>query len=233
MLVLGGAIVKASTTDVYMRYVKHGLRPVLIIGGALLIAAAVMTLWYETRAVVRDETDHGHEHGHGHGEPRFGWLLVLPVIGLLIVAPPALGAYTAAQSGSILTAQGSASDYAPLPPGDPVQLGMLDYASRAVFDRGRSLTGRHLELSGFVTPGPNGQPMLARIVVSCCAADGRPIKVGLAGDVPTGVATNSWLQVIGAYTPTVGTDPVNGAAVPYLRVTSWQQIPEPAEPYDG
>jgi uncharacterized repeat protein (TIGR03943 family) len=229
MLVLGGAIVKASTTDVYLRYVKHGLRPVLIVGGCLLIAAAAMTLWYETRAIVGETA----EDGHGHGEARLGWLLVLPVIGLLIVEPPALGAYTAAQSGSILTAQTAASDYAPLPPGDPVQIGLLDYASRAVFDHGRSLAGRNLELSGFVAPGPDGQLMLARIVVSCCAADGRPIKVGLTGDGPTGVATNTWLEVVGRYTPTTGSDPVNGAAVPYLQVTSWQQIAEPAEPYDG
>ncbi len=74
--------------------------------------------------------------------------------------------------------------------------------------------------------------MLARIVVSCCAADGRPIKVGLSGDIPTGVTAGTWLQVVGIYTPTTLQDPINGAAVPYLQVTGWQAIPVPDEQYE-
>jgi uncharacterized repeat protein (TIGR03943 family) len=237
MVLLGAVIVKASVTDAYLRYVKHGLRPLLIVGGLLLVAMGALALWYEIRDLARpvsrphDGVDE-HEHEHGHREPRVAWLLVLPVVALLLVAPPALGSYTAAQSGSMLTAQNASSDYGPLPPGDPVELGLLDYASRAVFDQGRSLTGRHLLLSGFITPGPQGQPMLARIVVACCAADGRPIKVGLSGNVPAGVSPNSWIQVIGTYSPTTTTDPVNGAVVPYLQVSTWKQIAVPEEPYE-
>ena len=74
--------------------------------------------------------------------------------------------------------------------------------------------------------------MLARIVVSCCAADGRPIKVGLSGNIPTGVTANTWIQVVGTYTPTTGKDPINGAVVPYLQVTSWQEIAVPEQPYE-
>jgi uncharacterized repeat protein (TIGR03943 family) len=230
MLLLGAVVVKASVTEQYLRYVKPSLRPLLIAGGVLLIAAGLLTLWFEIRALTKPSDDHEDE--HEHREPRVAWLLVLPVLALLLVAPQALGSYTAGQTGSMLTAQSSTSDYGPLPAGDPVPLTLLDYASRAVFDQGRSLTGRTVQLTGFVTPGPDGQPMLARIVVSCCAADGRPIKVGLSGDAPTGVATNSWIQVEGTYTPLAAKDPINGAAVPYLRVTGWQQIPTPENPYE-
>jgi uncharacterized repeat protein (TIGR03943 family) len=228
MLLLGAVVVKASLTDTYLRYVKHGLQPLLIIGGGLLVAMGALALWYEVRDLASSTKDSHHE----HREPRVTWLLVLPVVALLLVAPPALGSYTAAQSGSILAAQSSTSDYGPLPPGDPVPIGLLDYASRAVFDQGRSLRGRDLQLSGFITLGPQGQPMLARIVVACCAADGRPIKVGLTGNIPQGVPANTWIQVIGGYTATTSTDPINGAVVPYLQVSTWQQIDEPAEPYD-
>jgi uncharacterized repeat protein (TIGR03943 family) len=231
MLLLGGAVIKASVTDLYLRYVRHGLRPLLIIGGLLLIAGSVMTLWYELRTMARRATE-ADGYGHGHREPWVAWLLILPVLALLLVAPPALGSYTAGRAGSVLTAQNSASDYAPLPPGDPAPLGLLDYAARSVFDNGRSLTGRNLELSGFVIAGPDGKPMLARIVVSCCAADGRPIKVGLSGNVPTGVTANAWIQVVGTYTPATGTDPINGAVVPYLHVANWQQIAVPERPYE-
>jgi uncharacterized repeat protein (TIGR03943 family) len=85
---------------------------------------------------------------------------------------------------------------------------------------------------GFVTPGPDGQPVLARIVLTCCAADRRPVNVGLGGKAPTGLADGSWIQVEGAYSSQTGSDPINKAKVPYLAVTSWQEIATPQDPYD-
>ena len=226
LLLLGGAVVRASVTDLYLRYVKEGLRPFLIAAGLLLIAAAVTTLWYD----LQDRTP-AEEHGHHH-EPRVGWLLILPVLGLLLVSPPALGSYAAGQAGTVLTSQNPESDYPPLPAGDPVPVTLLDYASRAVFDEGRSLTGRTLQLTGFVTTGADGGPMLARMVLSCCAADGRPIKVALSGDVPTAVAPDTWVQVTGIYSARRGTDEINQAAVPFVEVTAWTEIPPPRQPYE-
>ena len=34
LLLLGGAVLKASVTDMYLRYVKEGLRPFLIAAGS-------------------------------------------------------------------------------------------------------------------------------------------------------------------------------------------------------
>ena len=230
MLLLGGAIVRASVTDLYLRYVKAGLRPFLIAAGVLLVVAAVMTLWGALRSRAPSvEDDDGH--GHAHHEPRVGWLLILPALGLLLVSPPALGSFAAGKAGSVSAAPASASDYPPLPAGDPAQVGLLDYASRALFDDGKSLTGRDLRMSGFVTPGPDGQPMLARIVLTCCAADGRPIKVGMTGKVPLDVPADTWVQVTGVYTDKRGKDPVNNVDVAYVEVASWQAIPEPKQPY--
>jgi uncharacterized repeat protein (TIGR03943 family) len=236
MLLLGGAVLRASVTDLYLRYVKEGLRPFLIAAGVLLVTAAVMTLWHDL--TDRPEPDHrdgevdAAGHGHPHHEPRIGWLLILPVIGLLLIAPPALGSYTAGQAGTVLTARTSDSDYPPLPPGDPAPITLLDYASRAAFDGGRSLTGRTLQLTGFVTAGRDGRPMLTRIVLTCCAADGRPIKVGLTGDVPDGVPPGTWIRVLGVYSARLDKDPVNKATVPYLDVRSWQQATAPKQQYE-
>ena len=235
MLLLGGSILKATLTDVFLRYVKAGLRPYLLVAGVLLVAAAVMTIWYELRSGATtpagDEhgDDHGDDHGHAHHEPRVGWLLILPVIGLLLITPPALGSYAAGQAGAVTLS--SDSDYPPLPAGNPAQIGLLDYASRAIFGGGKSLSGRTLELSGFITPGPDGHPMLARIVLTCCAADGRPIKVGLAGTTTVDAPPDSWVQVIGVYSTQVGKDPVNQTDVAYVEVKSWQEISEPKQPY--
>lgn len=276
LLLFGGAILKAAITDIHLRYVKEALQPFLVAAGLLLVAAAIMTLWYDLRSPAASPSTaspsdgcssdaglsataglsvaaglsatgssaggssaagHAHDgpgggHGHAHHEPRVGWLLILPVLGLLLVAPPALGSYAAGQAGTVLTEENAESDYPPLPPGDPAPVTLLDYASRAVFDDGRSLTGRTLTLTGFVTPGPDGQPMLTRMVMSCCAADGRPIKIGLAGDTPNTVPADTWVRVVGVHTARTGEDPINRATVPYLEVRSWQKIDPPRQPYE-
>jgi uncharacterized repeat protein (TIGR03943 family) len=235
LLLLGGAVLRASVTDLYLRYVKEGLRPYLIVAGVVLVVAAVMTLWYELRAPRE----------HGHREPRVGWLLVLPVLGLLLVAPPALGPYAAGQAGTALSGQ---SDFPPLPAGDPARVTVLDYASRAVFDPkslagadsdrlhrpGRSLGGRRVKLTGFLAGGPDGTQYLARMVLSCCAADARPVKVGLTGDGPEPgqLSADTWIEVVGKYTNQTASDPVNGETIPYLDVESWQQVPAPKQPYE-
>jgi uncharacterized repeat protein (TIGR03943 family) len=242
LLLLGGAVLKASVTDMYLRYVKEGLRPFLIASAILLIVAAVMTLLHDLRPAPRtasgedgeqpDEHDHGHDHGgKGHHEPRIGWLLILPVLGLLLVAPPALGSYAAGQAGTALGSQ-PLSDYPPLPEGDPAKIGVLDYASRAIFDKGVSIGDRRVQLTGFVATGANGEPILARMILSCCAADGRPIKLGMAGDPPTGLASDTWVEVVGRYTDRVGKDPVNDEDIPYLDVESWRQVDPPKQPYE-
>ncbi|MFF5076663.1 TIGR03943 family putative permease subunit [Actinoplanes sp. NPDC000266] len=226
MLLFGGAILRASFTDLYLRYVKEGLRPFLIGAGLLLVAAAVMTLWYSFRSPA--DSDHS---GHDHHEPRVGWLLILPVLGLLLVAPPALGSYAASQAGSVTAASLDNSDYPPLPEGSPVDVGLVDYASRALYDAGKSMQDRDVRLTGFITTAPDGKPMLARIVLSCCAADGRPIKIGLSGRAPIDVPADTWVAVTGAYTPEKGKDPVNNVDVAYLEVKTWEEVPEPKQPY--
>ncbi|MFC4065926.1 TIGR03943 family putative permease subunit [Actinoplanes subglobosus] len=236
MLLFGGAIIKSTLTDTFLRYVKEGLRPFLLGAGIVLVAAAIMTIWYDLRASKKQQAEHDHDHGdghddgHGHGshEPRVGWLILLPVLALLLISPPALGSFAAGQSGSVGPA--AASDYAPLPAGDPVEVGLLDYAGRAVFDGGKSLTGRTVKLTGFITPGADGRPMLARMVLACCAADGRPIKIGLSG-APIDAPPDAWVEVVGVYSPEIGTDPVNKAQLAFVEVRTWQEIEQPKQPY--
>ncbi len=231
LVFLGGAILVASVTDLYLRYVKQGLRPFLIAAGALLVITAVMALVQELRALNRPEggpDDDGH--GHGQSGPVVGWLLLLPALALVFVVPPALGADTASRAGSALTDDRDVA-YPPLPPGDPAELTLLDYGYRAVYDHGRTLQDRRIQLTGFIAPGSDGERMLARIMLSCCAADGVPVKIGLRGNVPR-MPADTWVQATGRWIPHTAKDPVNDADVPYFQVEDWQQIPAPAEPYE-
>jgi uncharacterized repeat protein (TIGR03943 family) len=226
LLLVGGAVLRASLTDLYLRYVKQGLRPFLIAAGVLLVLTALATLWYELSGKHQDDHD---EHGHSHGGPKVAWLLLLPVLGLLLVAPPALGSYAANRAGTAITAS---DDYAPLPAGDPVHLTVLDYAARAVFDQGHSLSNRRIELSGFLTAAPDGSWFLTRMILTCCAADARPIKVALTGEVPDGLSADGWLRVVGRYSPQTVKDPVNGERIPFFTVETAEAIPAPAEQYE-
>ncbi|MEV1155132.1 TIGR03943 family protein [Micromonospora chokoriensis] len=255
MIFFGAAVLHASVTDLYLRYVKEGLRPFLIAASLLLIVAAVMTLWYDLRpdadgpeaqsdstGGTRRESAEPNPSGstaekihdeHAHHEPRVAWLLLLPALGLLLVTPPALGSYAAGQAGTALTAQQDNDyDYPPLPAGDPATTTVFDYAARALFDKGQSIGDRRVQLTGFITPGPDGQPILARMILSCCAADGRPVKLGMAGKAPTGLANDTWIQVTGRYSDRVTRDPINDEEIPYIEVETWRQVTAPKDPYE-
>jgi uncharacterized repeat protein (TIGR03943 family) len=229
LLLVGGAILRASFTDLYLRYVKEGLQPFLIASGILLVAAAVATLWFELRGGAGRGAAHD-DHGHSHREPAVAWLLVLPVFALLLVAPPALGSYAANRSGTALQ---ETSDFPALPAGDPVKVGLVDYATRAVYDEGKSLDGRRVQLTGFVMIGHDGAPYLARMTLSCCAADARPVKIGLDGQVPTGLAADTWLEVVGRYTTRSTKDDVNDGVIPYIEIEESRRIDAPTNQYEG
>ncbi len=236
LALVGGTLLKLVLTGQYERYVRVGMRPYLLAGSIALIVVAALSLWPVARRLARHAApsagDHDDDHGHAHGRFDVAWLLVVPMLALLLIAPPALGSYSAGRSGTALGAA-SSSQFGPLPSGDPVRVSVLDYASRAVFDDGRSLTGRQVTLSGFVLPGPNGGWYLTRMVITCCAADAQPVKVGLAGAVPAGLKSGDWLQVTGGYTDRRDKDPVNGQAIPYLAVASGSSIPAPAQQYES
>ncbi|MER8016215.1 TIGR03943 family putative permease subunit [Streptomyces griseoluteus] len=218
MFLLGGALLHAATTDLYLRYVKSGLRPLVLAAGAVLIAAALATVWYERKRSVRHA---------GHPEPRVAWLLVLPVLALILIAPPALGSYSAVRTGTALQPPYGLD---PLPSSDPVRLSVVDYASRAAYTH--SLRGRTVRVTGFLALDAHGSPYLVRMALNCCAADAQPVKIGLTGQLPPVLRPDAWLEVTGVYASRVTRDPVNNGVIPYLRVTSARPVTAPADPYD-
>ncbi|MGW5636012.1 TIGR03943 family putative permease subunit, partial [Streptomyces sp. NPDC003832] len=165
----------------------------------------------------------------GDHEPRISWLLALPLLALILVAPPALGSYSAVRAGTALQ---KPYGYAELPTSDPVPLALTDYAGRAVYEHGRSLDGRRVRITGFVALAPSGTPYLVRMTLNCCAADAQPVKIALTGEVPPVLRPDTWLRVTGTYTPRTMKDPVNGAPVPYLKVTEAVPVKPPSDPYD-
>ena len=94
LIFLGSALLRISFTDIFLRYVKEGMRPFLIATGAILLVLGAWALWDVIRGrhdhepePVLDEGAESHD-GHGHGQMRIAWLLLLPVLSILLIAPP-------------------------------------------------------------------------------------------------------------------------------------------------
>ncbi|MFF3330522.1 TIGR03943 family putative permease subunit [Streptomyces sp. NPDC002888] len=226
LLVLSGlALLHASLfTDLYLRYVKPGMRPMLVVSGALLLVLGVVEAWSYWRSGGRGQpgvghdgpepighdADHqdpaGHDHDHSH-TPRVAWLLLLPALSLLFYAPPTLGAYTASRAEPKAVAKvAEQDDFDPLPATSPLPMTLTDFTERVQQDREQAIKGRSVQLTGFVTPGKGGDGWdLTRIIFSCCAADAQSVKVRVHGS--PALAANTWVTVVGTWHPggTLGT----------------------------
>ncbi|HEX8867867.1 MAG TPA: TIGR03943 family protein [Lentzea sp.] len=205
LLLLAGATTRVLVTGQYVSYVKAGLWPLLA------ISAVLTALFAFTR---------------GH-QPRVGWLLVVPVLALLLIQPQSLGSYAASNAGTVLQ---QSDEYPPLPAGDPVEIKVFDYASRAVFDQGRTLEDRRVKLLGFTSTGPNGERLLVRMILTCCAADGRPVKIAMR-NAPV-LPDDTWVEVTGSYVDSATADGVNGEKIPFIDVESTTQVEQPERPYE-
>lgn len=231
LFLTGAALLHAGTTDLYLRYVKAGLRPLLLAAGAVLIATALATAWYARKQKHPEprEADEAHGTRDTHREPRIAWLLPLPLLALVLVAPPALGSYTAIRTGTALQ---QPYGYTKLPKADPVPLNLADYAARAAYGHGRTLKNRTVRITGFVAVDHSGTPYLVRMALNCCAADAQPVKIALTGKIPPVLQPDAWLEVTGTYTSRQTRDPVNNGRIPYLQVTKSRPVRIPKDPYD-
>lgn len=227
-----GLLHAALFTDLYLRYVKEGLRPLLIASGVVLVllglAGAVLDGAHSPHSHDADgPEDAGHAHGHDHSRaPAVAWLLFLPALSLLFYAPPALGAYTAARSDAKAVQRHKAFD--PLPATSPLPMTLSDFTARVQQDRDRAVKGRAIRLTGFATPaGQGGGWYLTRIIFTCCAADSQTVKVRMYGTAAP--PANTWLAVTGTWHPrgVLGTKSAEAA----LDVRTSQQIAPPVNAY--
>jgi uncharacterized repeat protein (TIGR03943 family) len=185
-----------------------------------------------------DDPDGGaHEHGqHHHRAPRIGLLLLVPVVCIAIVPLRPLGSGAVSDRSANVVAEGRSGpsgEGAEIPSGGPVS--MLDFAMRVINDPNRPFT-EPVTLVGFVVeePGVSDGFVLARFVMSCCAADAQPILVHVVTDEAP-PAADTWLEVTGTQDTSTGQlDPSDRSEVENIRLDaqSLEEIPEPVEPYE-
>jgi uncharacterized repeat protein (TIGR03943 family) len=222
LLLVGGALVRIALNGSYLRYVKPSAFPFVLTAGVVMIVLAVA-------AIVRDiRGARIHEHGHGG---RAAWLLVLPVLAILVIAPPALGADSVLRAGArtapAVVARGGAA-FPPLPADAVVPVALSEFITRSVWDASGSLDGRTVSLTGFVVHG--GRTIyVARLVITCCAADATPMKVVLSGGAGS-IPNDQWVIVAGRLR--AGSATTANGYTPTLDVSSLRTINAPADPYE-
>ncbi|MGW8062988.1 TIGR03943 family putative permease subunit [Streptomyces ziwulingensis] len=237
LVLCGGAVLRISLfSELYLRYVQQALRPYLVASGALLLVLGVVSAVAAGRTRPDErEPEHAHDrshphphpHPHAHG-PRVAWLLVVPALALLLFPPPALGSYSAGREAVTDAAQGIGT-FPALPENDPVELSLHQFTSRAVYDSGRSMRGRTIRMTGFVTQDEDGTWYLTRLLIACCAADAQADKVEIRGaDAP---AVDSWVDVTGTWVPE-GALGSEEAWPPVLAATDVVHVEQPENPYE-
>ncbi len=293
---LGGLMISITVSGRFTSYVKPSYGPLLIISGIVLILVGVLSIIVGIRsdlladrareaelvdaggAVAGGTHQHEHHddsdaHGHSHDRSRAPWLIMAPILVLLLLAPPALGADAVARNagsqaliglngvaaasgaGADVGAGGSAGGYAPndgsghgigtkafakqrptmsfpaLPAGKDPTLTIKDFVMRALYDGDDSVSNNDITVIGFIAPAGDGYSAgysLARMTISCCAADASPMRLHLTGTAK--FPSNTWVTAVVSAQP--GTAGADNDYVPTVDLTSMTQISQPSDPYE-
>jgi uncharacterized repeat protein (TIGR03943 family) len=223
LLIVGIALVMVTVTGAYTRYVKPVMLPWLAISSAVVIGLALV-------AIVRDIRGGGADHDHAGHVHRNGivWLLVLPVVLLIFVVPPALSARAAAPVAVTVT---GARSFPPLPAGVAPSLSLPEVLMRVAVGKVGGLDGKQITTTGF-TMRDGDRVDLAKIVIICCAADAQLARLHLSGPAAASAAAlpeNTWLRVEG--TVPAGQTYSGTSSIPTLEVSSITRIDPPANTY--
>ncbi|WP_436762960.1 TIGR03943 family putative permease subunit [Streptosporangium sp. V21-05] len=258
LTLLGCAVLRISAfSTTYLNYVKPGFRPFLIGAGAVLVVLGLIGLFQATRARATAakeaayehprehdrpaESEHGpgnsdgdtggDGHDHAHGGPRVAWLLCLPVFAIFLIAPPALGSFAASRDDTPPPRDRTLGSFTPLPGTGAVEMTVGDFIGRAWDDDKKSLTGREVKLTGFVSPSKKkGQWYVTRMQIACCAADAFPLKVAVRGlQAPP---ADTWVEVTGTWIPQTFGKMTTGVIYPQLTGKSLTRVEAPDEQYE-
>jgi uncharacterized repeat protein (TIGR03943 family) len=191
MLFVGAIAVRLAWTGEFGAFLQQRMRWPLLLGGVILVALGMAEA---VRADIERRDDAGAS--RRSVAPSVGWLLVVPMLVLISVAPTALGASAVDRTDGYRSTEREA--FAPLPGGpEPAPLTFLEFVDRAVWDRDESLRDRPVLLRGFVVNDertPDGF-VLTRFAVACCAADALPVQVAI-GNVATPLPDDTWIDAV-------------------------------------
>ena len=118
-----------------------------------------------------------------------------------------------------------------LPAGKDPSMTLKEFIMRALYDGANSVSDNDVTVLGFIAPpgdGYSGGYSLARMTISCCAADASPMRVHVSGQSKYPV--NTWVTAVLSAEP--GTADMANDYVPTVDLTSITPATQPADPYE-
>jgi uncharacterized repeat protein (TIGR03943 family) len=247
VLATGGVATYLAVSGRFLDYLKPGMHLPLLGAGSTMLVLGALTLVRarnhtpgqlpaDPAPAIPGDHDHAHtDHGDHHG-PSVAWLLLLPLLALVLVRPPALGADAARRDSSERLPAPTDRGFDPLPPArdGAVDLTLTEFMTRSYYDERESLAGAAVRLTGFVVGDADLTDgyRLTRFRMSCCAADAFPIRItvrGLDGPPPS---DDTWVEVVGQWVPPSDPDASGADRGAALTITAQTPIPAPADSYE-
>jgi uncharacterized repeat protein (TIGR03943 family) len=118
-----------------------------------------------------------------------------------------------------------------LPAGTDPAIGLKEFVMRALYDADDSVSANNVTVTGFIAPAGDGYTSgysIARMVVSCCAADASPMRIHVDGTPP--YPENTWVTAV--VQAQAGTASQDNDYVPAVDVSKISQTSEPSDPYE-
>jgi uncharacterized repeat protein (TIGR03943 family) len=188
---------------------------------------ALISMAADIRRGSAPDDDHS---GHSH-RGSIAWLLLVPILVLVFITPPALRPEAAAPKVTAVSTDVLRRPFPPLPEGRAPEVSLPDVMIRAAHDTAGTLKDRLITVIGFTLPETDGVD-LGRVMIICCAADAQLARIHLRGPAAAELRSypeETWLKVEGTVLP----DETDGDATstPTLQVESATQIEAPANAY--
>lgn len=156
------------------------------------------------------------------------WLLLLPVVVLIFITPPALLPQAGVPSVRTVPTEALRRPFAPLPAGRAPEI--TDPQRGTAPPRIQPAPERQAHHRGWFTVHDGDAVGLGRLVVMCCAADAQLAQVHLGGALARGPCCGyTWLRAEGIVQP----GPANGdsSVIPTLEVAALAEIEPPEDAY--
>lgn len=231
LLLIGLSTGMITLSGVFIRYVKPSLMPWLFITAGVLIALALAAIIADIRAPSDHGESQGHEGHEGHGHGRLTWLLLVPVVLLTFLPPPALRPQASVPSVTSVSTEVLRRPFPPLPSERAPEVSVPEVMIRAAQDSSGTLNNRLITVIGF-TLRDGDSVDLGRFSVLCCAADARLARIHLAGAeaaTAAGYPEYTWVRVEGEVR--TGAADGDSTVIPTLEVATVTEIEPPEDVY--
>jgi hypothetical protein len=205
----------------------------LVLGSVMVLALGVVI-----GLLVGNGFDHaGHDHGaHDHAEPTWAETGVhaLPLLLFVTIGPTALGSHSLSADGQL-----DATRFVTAAPVEPAIVDGYHRTDLLALRHDPFLAGGKVEIVARLgelaeqttrrrrnAPPPTPKPVLFRHVISCCAADGKPIYAWLKDPPPAHLPLDAWVKVRGTVDRRE-----TGGVIPVISVEVIETVPQPKNAY--